>query len=76
MNNIKLFHEIKDYGSSITTVEFDQKSEILGIGSSEFAIKIFNLASKEFSKVINIGQKFIIKNIQYYDRNSCICYSY
>jgi len=26
--------------------------------------------------VINIGQKFIIKNLQYYDRNTCICYSY
>lgn len=26
--------------------------------------------------MINIGQKFIIKNLQYYDRNTCISYSY
>jgi hypothetical protein len=65
-----------DYGSSITTLCFDQKSEVLGVGSSEFTIKLINLVSKAVHKVINIGQKFIIKNLAYYDRNTCIGYSY
>lgn len=34
------------------------------------------MLNKEIYKVINIGQKFIIKNLQYYDRNTCISYSY
>ncbi len=68
--------EIGDYGSSITTLCFDQKSEVLGVGSSEFTIKLVNIASKNILKVINIGQKFIIKNLSYYDRNTCIGYSY
>jgi len=68
--------EIGDYGSSITTLCFDQKSEVLGVGSSEFTIKLINLSSKNIHKVINIGQKFIIKNLAYYDRNTCIGYSY
>jgi hypothetical protein len=46
------------------------------VGSSEFTIKLINLSSKGVLKVINIGQKFIIKNLAYYDRNTCICYSY
>ena len=65
-----------DYGSSITTLAFDQKSEVLGVGSSEFTIKLINISSKNIHKVINIGQKFIIKNLSYYDRNTCIGYSY
>jgi hypothetical protein len=48
----------------------------LGVGSSEFTIKLINIASKTVHKVINIGQKFIIKNLAYYDRNTCIGYSY
>jgi hypothetical protein len=46
------------------------------VGSNEFTVKLINLANKTVYKVINIGQKFIIKNLQYYDRNTCICYSY
>ena len=68
--------EIGDYGSSITTLCFDQKSEVLGVGSSEFTIKLINIGSKNILKVINIGQKIIIKNLSYYDRNTCIGYSY
>lgn len=34
------------------------------------------MASKNIHKVINIGQKFIIKNLSYYDRNTCLGYSY
>jgi hypothetical protein len=72
----EIYLEIGDYGSSITTVCFDQKSEVLGVGSSEFTIKLINLVTKNIHKVINIGQKFIIKNLCYYDRNTCIGYSY
>ena len=46
------------------------------MGSNEFTIKMINLLSKEVYKTINIGQKFIIKNLAYYDRNTCISYSY
>jgi hypothetical protein len=46
------------------------------VGSSEFTIKLINISSKNIHKVINIGQKFIIKNLAYYDRNTCIGYSY
>lgn len=72
----EILHEIRDYGSAITTLQFDQKSEVLGIGSNEFTIKLLNLTTKDYYRVINIGQKFIIKNLQYYDRNTCIAYSY
>lgn len=48
----------------------------MGVGSSEFTIKLINLVTKNIHKVINIGQKFIIKNLCYYDRNTCIGYSY
>ena len=30
----EIYFEVGDYGSSITTLAFDQKSEVLGVGSS------------------------------------------
>lgn len=76
MEEVEQWMEIGDYGSAITTLCFDQKSEVLGVGSSEFTIKLINMATKNIHKTINIGQKFIIKNLAYYDRNTCIGYSY
>ena len=72
----EIYFQVGDYGSAITTLAFDQKSQVLGVGSSEFTIKLINMSTKNIHKIINIGQKFIIKNLAYYDRNTCIGYSY
>jgi|JI6StandDraft_1071083.scaffolds.fasta_scaffold10351_4 hypothetical protein len=66
---------MKDYGSTILAAEFDMRSEVIALGSNEFNIKLINLVSRDVCKVINVGQRFLVNNLRFYDRNSCVGFS-
>lgn len=75
LTDVLVHMELRDYGSTILAAEFDMRSEVIALGSNEFAIKLINLVTKEVAKVINVGQRFLVNNLRFYDRNSCIGFS-